>query len=315
MNAIRYQAGPSQPSTIALSVIRTDGGTQSRVGISDDVVADYATSMSSGATFPKIVVFYDGSEYWLADGFHRLAAFAKVGLSVVEADVQQGTQRDAVLFSLRANSTHGLRRTDADKRQAVTRMLSDSEWSTWSDREIARHCGVSHPFVAKVKADRASVTGNVTSDERTYITKHGTVATMNTAAIGGGRSPQNEEAHDDEITAEDLANDPGFQKAVEALNNAKALYDEVQAMPAPEPMTPEREALYKSAFGTPEDRSNLMAVINAVKLLDRLPTPDDMVRSVPPTMSHAVDAIAARKLSDWFEQFAHAWERREGVSA
>jgi hypothetical protein len=30
-----------------------------------------------------------------------------------------------------------------DKRQAVTKLLSDDEWSHWSDREIARQCRVS----------------------------------------------------------------------------------------------------------------------------------------------------------------------------
>lgn len=66
---------------------------------------------------------------------------------------------------------------------AVLTLLEDAEWATWSDREIARRCAVSHPFVAAL---RGSVTGNVTSDARDYTTKHGTTATMNTANIGGG---------------------------------------------------------------------------------------------------------------------------------
>ena len=57
------------------SQIRQDGGTQPRAEIWQDVVDDYAEQMTAGATFPPIVVFYDGTHYWLADGFHRLAAW------------------------------------------------------------------------------------------------------------------------------------------------------------------------------------------------------------------------------------------------
>lgn len=68
-----------------------------------------------------------------------------------------------------ANASHGLRRTNDDKRRAVRTLLNDLEWLAWSDREVARACGVSHTFVA---GQRSSVTGNVSS-ERTYTTKHG----------------------------------------------------------------------------------------------------------------------------------------------
>jgi hypothetical protein len=96
------------------------------------------------------------------------------------ADAGQGTRRDAILYSVGANETHGLRRTNEDKRRAVLTLLSDGEWSKWSDREIARLCAVGHQMVAPL---RAGLTGRATS-ERTYTTKHGTTATMNTSAIG-----------------------------------------------------------------------------------------------------------------------------------
>ncbi len=34
-----------------------------------DVVLDYAEDMAAGATFPPVEVYYDGSIYWLADGY------------------------------------------------------------------------------------------------------------------------------------------------------------------------------------------------------------------------------------------------------
>jgi predicted HTH domain antitoxin len=56
-----------------------------------------------------------------------------------------------VLYSVGANAAHGLRRTNEDKRRAVETLINDEEWATWSDREIARACGVSGKFVAAVR--------------------------------------------------------------------------------------------------------------------------------------------------------------------
>lgn len=134
-----------------LKTIRIDGGTQSRVEISQEAVADYAEALKAGAELPPVVVFHDGADHWLADGFHRFHAHGMAGKASVLADIRAGTQRDAVLFSLGANCTHGLRRTNADKRKAVAAMLADSEWSGWSDRKIAEACGVSNTFVSNLR--------------------------------------------------------------------------------------------------------------------------------------------------------------------
>ena len=138
---------------LSLDKIRIDGGTQSRAKIDQDVVVEYATAMQEGAKFPPVVVFHDGAEYFLADGFHRYFAAKKAGSPGIKCDVKEGTLRDAILYSFGANHDHGLRRTTADKRKAVIAMLSDIEWQEWSDREIARQCQVSHPFVAAIRKE------------------------------------------------------------------------------------------------------------------------------------------------------------------
>lgn len=169
----------SDTTSLRISDIRIDGGTQPRAAILPAVVAEYAEEMTDGAAFPPVVVFYDGLQYWLADGFHRVAAAMQNGFKKIDADVKQGTQRDAVLYSVGANSSHGLRRTNADKRRAVETLLRDEEWSKWSNSEIARRCGVNHHMVADMKASLG-----VSPSERTYTTKHGTVSTMQTGNIG-----------------------------------------------------------------------------------------------------------------------------------
>lgn len=170
--------------SINLKTIRIDGGTQSRVEISSEAVADYAEAIRGGAQMPPVVVFHDGADYWLADGFHRFHAHAAADRASIAAEVHAGTQRDAVLHSLGANAVHGLRRTNADKRKAVQTILGDQEWAKWSDHEVARRCGVSHMFVGTVRRSLETVSSEATPTARTYTTKHGTEAVMRTGNIG-----------------------------------------------------------------------------------------------------------------------------------
>ena len=158
---------------LKLKDIRLDGGTQPREYINQDVVSEYADSMLEDDNFPPVVVFNDGANYWLADGFHRYHANKKAGFLDLNCDVRSGTLREAVLFSLSANARHGLRRTNEDKRRAVVVMLKDVEWSEWSDSEIARHCEVSHVTVGRIRKSLG-----LEKTEQKYVNKHGQEATM-----------------------------------------------------------------------------------------------------------------------------------------
>ena len=134
-----------------LQNIRIDCGTQSRVTIDQETVSDYAEAIKNGSSFPAVLVYFDGVDYILADGFHRYHAHNKAGRASIEAEVVNGTIRDAQLKATSVNAIHGLRRTNADKRKAVLTLLDDFEWSEWSNSEIARHCSVSAPFVAGLR--------------------------------------------------------------------------------------------------------------------------------------------------------------------
>lgn len=171
---------------IRLDTIRLDGGTQIRESMDQKLVEQYREAIIDGQEFPPVDVFDDGDAIWLADGFHRWHATDSAGLVKIKANIREGTQRDAILFAVGANATHGLARSNADKRKAVLTMLTDEHVNAddngnpWSDNAIAKKCGVSHPFVGSIRASLETVT----SDERSYTTKHGTTATMNTKNIG-----------------------------------------------------------------------------------------------------------------------------------
>lgn len=152
---------PGSPTTVILPLtrIRVDDAIQPREQTDPAVVDDYAESIRDWIHSAPPIVYGRDAQYWLADGFHRVAAAQRAGLDAVPVVIKPGDRRDALLFAAGANATHGLRRTNADKRRAVETLLLDpeGEWSQWGDRRIADHVGVSHTFVANRRRQLATV--------------------------------------------------------------------------------------------------------------------------------------------------------------
>ena len=99
---------------LSITQIRIDQEIQARCKINNAVVSEYSEAMQRGAIFPPITVFYDGSQYWLADGFHRVKAKEANGDCKILAEVEFGSRREAKLYAAGANVNHGLRRKTAD---------------------------------------------------------------------------------------------------------------------------------------------------------------------------------------------------------
>lgn len=145
-------------SQMPISAIRRDGGTQIRAGLDEATVAKYAEALKAGATFPPVVVFFDGKVHWLGDGFHTTEAHLRNGVKRIAVDERKGTLRDAILYACGANELHGLPRTNEDKRRAVEVLLGDPEWSAKADRWIAEKARVSHDMVARARANWPGMT-------------------------------------------------------------------------------------------------------------------------------------------------------------
>jgi alkylated DNA nucleotide flippase Atl1 len=170
---------------INIHLIRTDGDTQSRISLNQDIVNEYAEHLKDGDTFPAMVVFHDGSDYWLADGFHRLFALKANGASLVEVDVRTGTVEDAQLFSFSANGKRGLSNSAEDNRNIVIRMLKHPKWSLWSYSEIAKHVGVSKMTVGRVA--KTLTPDPEASTIKQFVNKHGTVSKIDTSTLNKPR--------------------------------------------------------------------------------------------------------------------------------
>ena len=208
---------------IEISRIKTDGGTQPRVSTHQETVAEYREAYKAGIKMPPVTLFFDGTDYWLADGFHRFWAAKEAGLTEIYEEIQPGTLRDAILFSLSANSKHGLRRTNADKRKAVQTLLDDPEWSLWPQSKIADACGVTREYVNRVLAEiNLSCDRSQDSAQKPPITvqRNGTTYEQKTANIGKQKPSEPEPAHEPEDPPE-----PEYTPLDEAMDTIKDLQD------------------------------------------------------------------------------------------
>ena len=197
-----------------LALIRIDGDTQAREALSQEKVAEYSELMQDGAVFPPIEVFFDGSEYWLADGFHRYFATQKNGTVSIEANIHNGTLDDAQLYAFGANKGRGLEMSPKDIRSVVMRMLRHPIWGKWTNAEIARHVGCSKMTVGRVKA---TMQEPETDTKKKYRDKNGQEQVIQTKNIGRQKEKEKEE-------------DGEAQRVVELTDTVNDLSNENQAL-------------------------------------------------------------------------------------
>lgn len=160
--------------------IRTDGGTQPRLELDQNLVKEYAEVMREGVVFPPVEVFHDGSEYWLVDGFHRYFGYKANGLTSIEAIVHTGTLREAQFYAWKANNKHGNRLKPEDIRAILRIMLTDEEYSKWSNNHIAKELDVSSMTVGRVRVAMQEEAKKPAQTTVTYVDKHGNTTTMKT---------------------------------------------------------------------------------------------------------------------------------------
>jgi hypothetical protein len=141
-----------------IGVLKADTRCQARECMDEQALEEYAEAYRAGGTLPPLDVFVVEGELVIVDGFHRheAARWARVATLPVRV-VGKGSMADAKYCSLGSNQTHGLRRTRRDKRRAV-RLALDLD-DDLSNREIAKHIGVSHTFVANCRSELSAQEG------------------------------------------------------------------------------------------------------------------------------------------------------------
>lgn len=120
-----------------------------RSATDEQVVAEYADRMTAGDKFPPIVLFREGDKYHVSDGFHRIAAADKIGAKDIEAEVRDGSLKEALWHALGANRKHGHRLTASDVARAIEIALR--EFPSKSQTMIAEQIGCNQSTVSRVR--------------------------------------------------------------------------------------------------------------------------------------------------------------------
>lgn len=136
---------------ILVGAIELDTSIQCRAQIDTATVNEYAERMTAGDKFPPILVFGSADRCWIGDGWHRVLAALQISLKKIDADLRRGNRTDALKHALSANTVHGMRRTNADKRRCVEIALR--EFPKLSSRAIAEMCGVSPQSVLNIRPE------------------------------------------------------------------------------------------------------------------------------------------------------------------
>lgn len=144
----------SAPTHLPLSAVRVDPALQMRECLDLDAVADYRADMERGKRLPAVLVYDDGTDLWLVDGFHRFEAASAAGLDRIEVEVERGTREQAIWRACTVNLKNGKRPTSADKRIAIRAALRLRP--ELADSMIAEHCGSTGKTVATIRAELES---------------------------------------------------------------------------------------------------------------------------------------------------------------
>ncbi|GAA5149368.1 ParB N-terminal domain-containing protein [Pseudonocardia eucalypti] len=85
----------------------------------------------------------------VVDGIHRLRAAVLRGQTEIDVQYFHGSDQDAFVLAVHANTTHGLPLTLRDRTAAAARILASRP--LWSDRLVALAVGLSHQTVGEIR--------------------------------------------------------------------------------------------------------------------------------------------------------------------
>jgi hypothetical protein len=272
-----------QRSMLALSDIVVDEDLQPRVTTDHNVSHEYGLAMARGDVFPPVDVFFDGADYWLADGFHRYYAAEALGLAEIDCTVHIGTREDALWFSCAANAKNGFHRNENDLQLVAERALRHPKAAGESDGVVSAHIGCSPSVVCRVR--QRLIAGSSLTNLPSRVGKNGVEQVVGSrgkkAADPAPKQPEPQSEAPDPVQA-DIEDMPGVKPTAKVV----PLID------------PKWEHLY----------SLLQAVVKAHA---GLPDPGVAAVNFPEVLAHSLAIEDVERVAKWWAGFVPLWRARQ----
>ena len=106
--------------------------------LSDSVLESYLSVMTETRTCKPLSACFDGTDYWVFDGYHRLAALQQLGISTCPVKVYKGGRRDAIrrYIADKLRSREPLPHTRIF-RHCLRRLRTDQEWAAMTSGQLS----------------------------------------------------------------------------------------------------------------------------------------------------------------------------------
>ena len=151
---------PYTVEIVPLTTIQISEAIQPRISLDHDVVTEYQTLYAEAEDtepLPPLDVFHIKKTYYVADGFHRLAAAKEARRTTLVCHVYTGTESEAMRHAAYANLRRGLAYRRHDRERILERLLQDPQESPRSNRDLAQVLGLSHVTVGRARSRLAHI--------------------------------------------------------------------------------------------------------------------------------------------------------------
>lgn len=137
---------------VRLEELGIDGDTQFREEqLNMAQVKNLMSLMEDDIELDPIEARFDGTTYWVSNGFHRIEAATRLQLETIKVNYKPGTLEDAQVDAMAANKSNGLPRSNETRRNQIMAAFKHEETKEWSNSRIAKHIGVAVSTVSAMR--------------------------------------------------------------------------------------------------------------------------------------------------------------------
>jgi hypothetical protein len=135
---------------VPITSIYTNPAYMVRAMLNQEVIDEYCEAYLADQDLPALNVFKQQSgKYLVADGWHRYEAAKQAKLKTLPVKVFKGEREKVIAVALAGNKSHGLRRTNADKR--ICAEMAIETWPKLSNRQLGEAAGVSEFLIRDLR--------------------------------------------------------------------------------------------------------------------------------------------------------------------